>query len=58
LSREGIVGVSKVIAEEAVLSEAVEFAKAMAAALDKVCRRRGSVARQWSGFGGRCLSSD
>jgi len=46
------VGVSKGIAEEAVLSEAVEFAKALAAALDKACRRRGSVARQWSGLGG------
>jgi hypothetical protein len=55
LSREGIVGVSKVIAEEAVLSEA---AKALAAALDKACRRRGSVARQWSSFVGRYLSSD
>lgn len=52
MSREGIVGVPKVIAEKAVLSEAVEFAKALAAALDKACRRRGSVARQWSGLGG------
>jgi hypothetical protein len=46
------VGVPKVIAEEAVLSEAVEFAKALAAALDKACRRRESVAGQWSGLGG------
>ena len=41
--RKGIVGVPKVVAEEAVLSEA-EFAKAVAAALDNECRKRVSVA--------------
>jgi hypothetical protein len=57
MSREGIVGVPKVIAE-VVLRGAVEFAKALAAVLDNACRRRWVCRRAVVWFGGWRLSSD